>query len=110
MSCAVDRLRGIVRVKSCLGEHACSPAPGTIPKGATVSKYKVTLTIDIVVDINDENDKVDSRVAFQGDTPKTAINRAVWSILGQLTRDQKRAFGIGRTFIPAKDMHAVEVE
>ncbi|MDQ2798333.1 MAG: hypothetical protein M3Y13_01670, partial [Armatimonadota bacterium] len=64
-----------------------------------MSLYRVQVPVVVFVEINEDNLAPDDRVAFHGDTPKAAINRAAWSLIAkgrfnQTERETSKKFGI----------------
>ena len=77
-----------------------------------MSLYRVTLKINFMVDINEENNFADPRPALQGDTSKAAVNRAscVWMKGMSLTADTRKSLGVGQSFSRVADVEVVNVE
>ncbi len=71
-----------------------------------MSLYRVTLKVDFMVNINDENLNADQRPALQGDTPKSAVNRASWVWLKgmRLAQETRKSLGVGRSFYRTADV------
>ena len=77
-----------------------------------MSLYRLTLKIDFMVNINEENLIADPRPALQGDTPKAAVNRACWIWLQgmQLVQETKKSLGVGRSFYRTADVEVQRLE
>ncbi len=77
-----------------------------------MSLYRVTLKIDFMVNINEENLKADPRPALQGDTLKSAVNRASWVWLKgmRLAQETRKCLGVGRSFYRAADVEVLRLE
>lgn len=72
-----------------------------------MGRYRVTLTVNYVVDITPENERADPRPPLQGDRAEAALARALWVLLAH-RRELCWKLGISRTITEAKD-YRVEV-
>ncbi len=72
--------------------------------------YRVTLTINLDIQITEDNADVDPRPALQGDHPQSALNRAVWMWLRGMNHAERKALGLGRSVLLKKDMHVIEIK
>lgn len=48
-----------------------------------MSQYRVTIPVEFVVEIDENNETVDGPPALQGDAPLTAARRALWVLFRQ---------------------------
>ncbi len=76
--------------------------------------YRVTLQVEILVDINEDNLVPKAGVGFQGpgfqgDIPQVAVNRAIWCLMNGDGATRK-AFGIKRQNYRKKHLQAEVVE
>ena len=72
--------------------------------------YRVTLTIHLDVRITEDNAEADPRPALQGDHPQSALNRATTMWLEGMSRAERKALGLGRSWLLNRDMHVSEIK
>ena len=77
-----------------------------------MSTYRVTMKVNFLVEINDENVTAAPRVPLQGDTAQAALNRASWSWLRgmQLMKQWNTSLGVRRSFAHKRDWEVVRLE
>lgn len=77
-----------------------------------MSVYRVTMKINYLVEINDENARSDPRQSLQGNTSQAALNRASWVWLrgSQMVKELSRSLGVKRSFAMKKDWEVVRLE
>ena len=77
-----------------------------------MSTYRVTMKINFLVEINDENVTADPRAPLQGDTAQSALNRASWSWLRgmQLMKPWNKSLGVKRSFAWKRDWEVVRLD
>lgn len=81
-------------------------------RNKTVGQYRVTMKINFIVNINDNNRLADPRPPLQGDTAEAAVNRAVWCWLKSMSlmREMRRTLGVGRSMTRKADIQVVAIE
>lgn len=72
-----------------------------------MSVYRVSVPVEFIVEINDDNTQADARPALQGDLPFVAVRRALMSLLDP-DREKRKRWGVRRTII-RKPEHNIDV-
>jgi len=77
-----------------------------------MSVYCVTMKINFLVEINDDNALADPRLPLQGDTPQSALNRACWVWLkgSQMVKQLNKSLGVKRTYARKQEWEVVCLE
>ncbi len=77
-----------------------------------MSIYRVTMKINFLVEINDDNVMADPRPPLQGNTAQAALNRASWAWLrgSQLAKHVAQSLGVKRSYALKKDWEVVQLE
>ncbi len=63
-----------------------------------MSVYRVSVPVEFIVEINDDNVQADARPKLQGDLPIVAVRRALMSLFDP-DREKRRGWGVRRIVI-----------